>query len=89
MAGSQTHSTTSTELGIENLYGEDGTTHACPQCELAVVRAAVSDARERWSEIFQENREMPARTVREALATALHYMEIACECGGHTDPDHF
>ena len=67
---------------IEDLYDDDGTPRACPGCELVGIRGAVAEARERWADIFQMSKDTEDRTVREALATALHYMEIACEHGG-------
>ena len=69
-------------LEIEDLYDDEGMPNACPGCELVAIRAAVAEARERWADIFQMSKDTEDRTVREALATALHYMEVACEHGG-------
>ena len=62
-------------LKFENHYDEDG----CPGCELVRLREAASEARERWAHMFQESQDVNDRTVREALATALHYIETACD----------
>ena len=64
-----------TMLKFENHYDEDG----CPGCELVRLREAASEARERWAHMFQESQDVNDRTVREALATALHYIETACD----------
>jgi hypothetical protein len=64
---------------IDDMYDEDGEPNLCQSCEIVRLRAAVSVARERWADIFQMSKDREDKLVRESLATALHYLEDACE----------